>query len=103
VAKAVPSPTSSRILAAARGCASSILFDLGADLVSLPENVTQAVGQSGQDRLGRGGARDCDGLFVESGQHLLDQAFAQAGRVLARDREELSAASLAQPGWTAAA
>jgi hypothetical protein len=42
-------------------------------LVALLEDLAQPVGQAGQDRLGRSGARHGDGLFVKGGDDGLDE------------------------------
>ena len=81
----MPSPTSSRIRARGpdadaghrgqdRGKRVRIKhpLDLAGDLVALPQDVAEAVGQARQDRLRRAGAGDGDGLLVEGGHDLLD-------------------------------
>lgn len=72
-------------------------FDLVGDRVALVQQVTQAVGQSGQDGLGRRGARDHDGLRVECGEDPLDQAGAHPGCALGDDLGELRSTGPADP------
>jgi hypothetical protein len=79
------------------------LFDLGGELVSLAQQVAQAVCQSGQDRLSGGGAGHHDGLLVQRGQDLLDQACTHAWCAGFSDLDELGAAGGAQPGRAATA
>jgi hypothetical protein len=71
------------------------LLDLNSDLGSLLQNLAQAVGQAGQDRLGGAGAGDDDGLFGERGHDPVDQAVAHARGVFGRDRLQFAAAGFA--------
>lgn len=75
-------------------------LDLAGDLVTLAEDVAEAVGQPREDLLGRGGARNGHGLLVQGGQDLLDEASAHPRGVLGGDLGEFAAAGLAQPGWS---
>lgn len=78
-------------------------LDLGGDLVTLPQDLAEALGQAGQDRLRRGGAGDDDGLLVQGGHDLLDEPVTHAGRVDGGDREHFATAGFAQTGRSAAA
>ena len=77
-------------------------LDLAGDLITLVQQVTQAVSQSRQDGLGRGRAGHDYGLRVQRGQDLFDQAGAHARGSGLDDFEELRPARLADPGRTTA-
>jgi len=67
------------------------------DLVALLQNLAQAIGQSGQDGLGRGGAGDSDGLLVQCGEDRLDEPGAHFGARLAIRARSLRRPALRSP------
>jgi hypothetical protein len=79
------------------------LLDCRGELVALPQDLAQAVGELGQDSVGGGRSRDHHGLLVQGGQDPFDEAFAHAGRVLGGDGQQFAAAGFADPGRAAAA